>query len=224
MNKKIQLYSESEAAGTNCSAVRDSYQNFTYIENFYNERRIKIKQRNLVIDFFYCVYLLLFIRPQYLLDLTKRSNWGVFLSHKTSRALVVHHLLYPHRVSCYDIQPSKPHTSSSFHLKKEIYPPSGLVTQRRYYFKKNHTYSPYYPASIYLFPLSIFTNLFTYSHYPCHSISMSFNQSYSNPPATFGTYNNVAGNQTTTTTTTTTNGPVNSKYCYFYHFSTLINE
>ena len=73
MNKKIQLYSESEAAGTNCSAVRDSYQNFTYIENFYNERRIKIKQRNLVIDFF---YLLLFIRPQYLVELTKRSNWG----------------------------------------------------------------------------------------------------------------------------------------------------
>ena len=38
---------------------------------------------------------------------------------------------------------------------------------------------------------------------------MPFNQSGTNPSATFGTYNDVAGNQTITTTI---DGPVNGKY------------
>ena len=50
---------------------------------------------------------------------------------------------------------------------------------------------------------------------------MPFNQSGTNPSATFGTYNDVAGNQTITTTI---DGPVNGKYLDFYYFSTLINE
>ena len=145
-----------------------------HIENFYNERRIKIKQRNLVINFFYCVYLLLFIRPQYLLDLTKRSNWGVFLSHKTPllacSCCCVHHLLYPHRVSCYDIQLSKPHTASSFHPKKEIYPPSGLVTQRRYYFKKIIHIHPTIPP---LFISFLFQSSQIYSHTATTLVSQS---------------------------------------------------
>ena len=50
---------------------------------------------------------------------------------------------------------------------------------------------------------------------------MPFNQSGTNTSATFGAYNDVAGNQTNTTTI---NGPVNGKYLDSYYFSTLINE
>ena len=64
------------------------------------------------------------------------------------------------------------------------------------------------------------TYLLSYNHYPCLSVLMSFNQSGPNPSATFGTYNDVSGNQTNTTI----NRIVNCKYFNFYYFSTLINE
>ena len=83
---------------------------------------------------------------------------------------------------------------------------------------RNHTHSPCYPIILIL--LNHLTNLLSYNHYPCLSISTSFNQSGSNPSTTFGTYNDVTGNQTNTTI----NGTVNGKYLGFYYFSTLNNE
>ena len=96
------------------------------------------------------------------------------MSHKTPllacSCRCVHHLLYPHRVSCYDIQLSKPHTAYSFHLKKEIYSPSGLVTQRRYYFKKIIHIHPIIPP---LFISFLFQSSQTYSHTATTLVSQS---------------------------------------------------
>ena len=99
-------------------------------------------------------------------------------------------------------------------------PPLSLVAQRALKQKitRNHlviltppiAFNPPLPSHITKLPLL----------YHCFSIPMSFNQLGYSPSATFGTYNNVTGDQTNTTV----NGPVNGQYLSFYRFSTLIDQ
>ena len=152
-------------------------------------------------------------------------------SHASCKLHRYHHRLHFHRaesvytvdISYYNTQPPKSHPKYSFHPKNTIYslsdPLSDLVTRFASFKRIVHAYFviPSLPITFYLPDHP--TNLLSYNHYPCFSISMSFNQSGSNASATFGTYNDVSGNQINTI-----QGDVNGQYFIFCYLSILINQ
>ena len=124
-------------------------------------------------------------------------------------------------ISYYSTQLAKSHPKYGFHLKNTIYPFSDSLPSLAHIYNQ-----PYYRETDYVVipPLLIafafnllncLSKLLSYIHYPRFSLLMPFRLFSLLSSMTFGTYNDVTGNQTNTT--------FHGDYYNFYIISSLTN-